>query len=243
MVDELVQGRGAWTTHGKDNGSIYYCFVSRDTRDGANGCLDLDHFAVHHGVRAIQVWLNTSGFTYLGLKIPVDGRFGRITRRGVKWFQTTNGLASDGVFGPSTARTLWRPLVTKVAAENLVPASILWGMTALESAFDPGAVSARYKIENGPDLGLCQINHHFNPDISPIESFKPRLALTWSAGNLRDAMDEFSGKGVTLQINCAVAHHNNPTQARTWFRTGQPPTEQIAEYVDLVGEAAATYSG
>jgi soluble lytic murein transglycosylase-like protein len=114
-------------------------------------------------------------------------------------------------------------------------------MTQLESGFDPGAVSFKFKVENGPDFGMCQINLHFNPKVSLDQAFDPAFALKWSARRLSDALRRFSGKGPELQEQCAVAYHNSPVRAQQWYDTGQPPTEQIEEYVRLVLERAETF--
>ena len=239
---ELIRGRGAWSTLGKDNGSKYYCYLSRMYMDGRRPNYDLHHFAVNRGVRAIQIRLN-----YLGFRIPVvgeinvNGKFGFHTKLGVKWFQQEYNLPVDGVVGPVTSQALWLPLVRAIGMRVCSRPDILYGMTALESAFDPGAISSLYKPENGPDYGLCQINTHFNPHVGVGEAFTPRYALNWSASRFQNAMDSFSGKGITLQTNCAIAYHNSPVQAGQWFETGVPPTEQIETYVALVLERASHF--
>ena len=52
-------------------------------------------------VRALQTALNEAGFG-----VPPDGLFGSTTRAAVVSFQSTRGLAADGVVGPATARLL-----------------------------------------------------------------------------------------------------------------------------------------
>jgi peptidoglycan hydrolase-like protein with peptidoglycan-binding domain len=186
--------------------------------------------------------MNTLGYgTSVFGKIPLDGRFGRRTRRGVKEFQHAEGLVEDGVFGPVVARKLFHPLITGVAETEEIPANILWGMTSQESLFDPGAVSSRYKLERGPDLGLCQINIRSNPQFTASQAFRPRQALTWSAQNYHEALRQFQWGGPELQVNCAIANHNSPVQARKWYDDGVPPSEQIADYVADVLTAAETY--
>jgi hypothetical protein len=243
---ELIRGRGAWSTLGKDNGSRYYCYLSRMDMDGRRPESDLHHFAVNRGVRAIQIRLNTLGFSIpLVGEINVNGKFGYHTKLGVKWFQKNrpeaSGLAVDGVVGPTTAQALWMPLVNAIGMRECSRPDILYGMTSLESAFDPGAVSSLYKPENGPDFGLCQINLHFNPHVTVTQAFTPRYALTWSASRFNDAMNKYDGKGIVLQTNCAIAHHNSPVQADTWYETGVPPTDQIERYVELVLERASHF--
>ena len=52
-------------------------------------------------VRSLQTALNEAGF-----EVPPDGLFGTTTRAAVVAFQSTRGLAADGVVGPATARLL-----------------------------------------------------------------------------------------------------------------------------------------
>ena len=49
-------------------------------------------------------------YTYnlqIGLGVTADGDFGNNTHTAVKDFQTSNGLASDGITGPLTKAALW----------------------------------------------------------------------------------------------------------------------------------------
>lgn len=236
-----IQGRGAWTTRGKGNGSRYYCYVEGKPLDGMGADLDLDHLAVNYGVKAFQYRLDELGFRgRSGGRLVVDGLFGIKTRRAAKWFQQSKGFNEDGIIGSTTSQELWKQLIWSHATEAEVPPELLWGMTALESAFDPGAVSSLYKQTNGPDYGLCQINTHFNPAVTMEAAFTPSVALVWSARHLRASLDEYSGKGPDLRVSCAIAHHNSPVQAKDWFLTGEPPSEQIAQYVALVRSRMAT---
>lgn len=239
----LEEGRGAWTTIGKPNGQKVYVYSSMATRDGLNADQDLSHLAVNYGVKAIQRRLNYLGFRYWGVsKIPVNGLFGPVTRHCLKRFQKENGLSSDGVFGPKTAAVFWKPLVRQVSARvNNVRPDILWGQMQLESAGDPGAVSRKYDPAKGPDLGLCQINLYYNPEVSIDEAFYPGFAVEWSARKVKQAYNEFAGKGRQLREDCTIAQHNSPQKADQWFETGSPPDEQIANYVRLVKERMETY--
>jgi hypothetical protein len=239
---ELVRGRGAWTTLGKDNGSKFYRYIDRMSMDGRRPQSDLHHFAVNRGVRAIQTRINYLGYrpTLIG-PIPVNGKFGHRTKLGVKWFQSEYNVPVDGIVGPVTARALWMPVVNAIGMREMSRPDLLFGMTDLESAFDPGAVSSLYKVEYGPDYGLCQINTHFNPNVTVGNAFTPRYALSWSAKRFAHAFNAYDGKGYQLQADCAIAHHNSPVQADTWYFTGEPPTEQISKYVALVKERASHF--
>lgn len=245
-----IRGRGAWTTLGKDNGSRYYCFLPGKPLDGNDSWVatrwawDLHHIAVNYGVKAIQARLDALGYLGRGgRRLPVDGVFGQKTKRAVRWFQRGEHLPDDGAVGPVTSGELWKPLVWGYGIEHGGRPDLLWGMTSLESAFDPGAVSSIYKETNGPDLGLCQINQHYNPTVSIDNAFDPNYALLWSAQRLERVLRQYSGKGDRLQEQCAVAYHNSPVRADEWYRTGTPPNEQIETYAQLVLDRAATFVG
>lgn len=242
-----IRGRGAWTAVGKPNGSRYYGLIDGRPLDGApvtgTAHEDLSHLAVNYGVKAIQARLDALGFRGRSDgRLVIDGVFGQKTKRAVKWFQDREGLTADGGVGPSTAAELWRPLIWAYGIENGGRPDLLWGMTSLESAFDPGAVSSLYRSDNGPDFGLCQINLHYNPEVTTGEAFDPMYALRWSARRLKRTLAHYGGKGRTLQERCAVAYHNSPVRADEWYRTGRAPTRQIADYARLVLGRAATFA-
>ena len=54
-----------------------------------------------NAVRALQIQLQKCGYD-----VNVDGDFGSNTERCVRYFQSEMGLASDGIVGPNTWRTL-----------------------------------------------------------------------------------------------------------------------------------------
>lgn len=238
MVDDIVFGRGGFSYRGKRNGSRFYGFKWFTPKDGTNPELGLDYLAVRYGVTAIQNRLNAMGFPIL-----VNGEFGPFTARAVRQLQKHYGLKVDGWVGPATAKVMWRDLVAYIGMAHCGRPELIWGQTMLESANgDPGAVSGIYKVSNGPDYGLSQINLRFNPHVTMQQAFHPPFALEWSAKRLKVALDMFDGKGPDLQTKCAVAYHNNPLAARQWYEIGWVgEDEQIALYVKAVLARAATW--
>jgi hypothetical protein len=103
--------------------------------------------------------------------------------------------------------------------------------------FDPGAVG--YKTPS--DRGLCQINLSAHTNITVEQAFDARFALNYSADRLEKARAKYSEKGAALQRVCSIAQHNSPVQADAWYATGEPPSQQIADYVNFVLLQAATY--
>ena len=133
-------------------------------------------------------------------------------------------------------------LIRCLADHYGVPPEHVWGMTALESSFDPGAVGA-----NGFDSGYCQIN--LSPaahggSIPPPQAFNPIYAFDYTCRRLLNARSQFSAKGPDLQDKCGIAQHNSPLAAKIWYEIGwADPDEGIAIYVDRVLARAETYPG
>ncbi len=64
--------------------------------------------ALKKGMRGQDVRVLQDYLTRAGISTPVDGVFGRGTKRSVKRFQRAHGLAADGVVGPATEGLLRR---------------------------------------------------------------------------------------------------------------------------------------
>ena len=101
------------------------------------------------------------------LGVPADGVFGPVTRRAVRRFQRSHGLAVDGIAGPSTLGALGiaasapAPVATKPAASRGSSSSTLARIASCESGGDPTAISSsgryrgKYQFSRGTwrDLG------------------------------------------------------------------------------------------
>lgn len=232
-VPSVTQGRGAWSPVGKDNKSRYYEVIVQRPYDGSSAGKDVNYQAVSLGVKAIQARINAYGYSPA---LIIDGVLGPRSKAGIEWIQKRLNLTVDGQAGPATCKGLWRDLVYWYSGVNQVPASHVWGFTALESSFDPGAVG----YTTPSDRGLNQINLNAHPNITVEQAFDPHFALNYTARRLRGARDIYDGKGVDLQIKCSIAQHNSPVAADKWYTYGTPPNAQIETYVRLVLEKAAT---
>ncbi len=233
-VPSVETGRGAFTRIGKDNGSRYYEYIVGKPLDGRSPTKDVNYQAVNLGVKAIQDRINAYGYVP---SLVADGIFGAKTKAGVIWVQKKLGIGADGIVGPATCRALFHDLVNFFSAINSVPPSHIYGMTYLESVFDPGAVG----YTTPSDRGLCQINLVAHSYVTVEQAFDPHFALNYTADRLEGARIQFSGKGPELQKDCSIAQHNSPLWAKQWYAAGVAPNEKIQKYVDLVLGAAATY--
>lgn len=106
-------------------------------------------------VRALQTILNGSQLA-LGIKLVVDGRFGKMTQIALIAFQRRKGLKADGVVGPKTAQALgmqYRPI-------NELPYTIRYDKPPLPAATPPLAVIAE-TIHAGMDKFKEKIGDEF----------------------------------------------------------------------------------
>lgn len=228
MTEEFdpAQGRGGWTTRGKDNGSSYLYWsaeMDQNSLDGQHPERDLWHMCLHHGVKGLQRLLNE---WQPDVHLKTDGVFGPTTSRAVKTFQTVNGLPNAGYVGRVTMEVLVSRLAADVATEKGIHPRWLYAFAAQESGFHPGAQG----LENPPDMGIWQ----FNTEATTVEmgqAYRPRFACRKTAGRFKAGLEKYAGKGRRLQVDCAIAQHNWPVGADLWFENEDPPTAKIQEYV------------
>ncbi|MDX1769898.1 MAG: N-acetylmuramoyl-L-alanine amidase [Planococcaceae bacterium] len=70
------------------------------------------------GDTGLQVTLMQENLIKAGLKLKVDGSYGPATENAVKAFQTSNGLAADGFYGPQTKAKLEEIVKPKPVVKN-----------------------------------------------------------------------------------------------------------------------------
>jgi len=220
-VPNVEVGRGAFRKTGKDNLKANYQLVPNLPRDGSSPTKDANYQAVNFGVKAIQARINSYDLGYAP-HLTVDGIYDEQTVVAVKAAQEALGFTGtgvDGIAGPNTCRALWRDLFIWNGGKYHVPASHLYGFMMLESLGDPGALGQL----TPSDRGLCQINEKAHPDVTDEMAFDPNYAIAFTAKRLGIARAEFSGKGVVLKNNVAIAQHNSPVAAQIWYRDEKPP--------------------
>jgi hypothetical protein len=249
-----MQGRGAWTTRGKENGTVYYTIVRDEALDGTEptempedplGIEDASYpmwyDRVHRGVLGIQRLLRLNGIP----DVPRNGLFEKRTMAGVITFQKRYpeqvGVA-DGLVGPKTMKALARPVVAAAGLAEGVNPKWLHGQICKETQYDPGAQGQL----NYPDSGICQFNLKAGTDTKITEkelefAYNPVRAINASMQRFASAWEDYAGKGLRLRRDCAIAQHNSPLWANQWFASGKAPNDTIKDYVDEVRFYAAQW--
>jgi hypothetical protein len=226
ITEADMNGRGAWTTYGKANKSIYYVFNPPQPLDGSNpsGAIpELWVESVRYGIVAIKRLLNEQGND-----LPLTPKWNREAHDAAVEFQIRAELPSDGYVGPLTMEWLLRPTMLSIAAEHKVHPRWLYGFCKSESGFDPGAQG----WENPPDSGLAQFNVEATA-VTKEEAYRPRRALTLLARRWKHSLDKYESEDRRLTLDCAIAQHRSPAAADKWFATGRG-TGSIVEYVATV---------
>lgn len=235
MVD-TTHGRGAWTTYGKDNRSIYYEYIKGEPWDGSTPEKGPSYEAVHLGVKSIQTRLVDLGYD-VDFKVPfvIDGTYGPRTKRMVKKFQRDHSLTVSGLVGATTASYMFGTYIEEAAVPFRWDSTYIYGIMRQESAGDPGAVGW---LTPG-DRGLFQFNTLVH-DITYDQAHDFKEATDRVLARFNNAWAKYKGKGEELRINCSIAQHNAPAWADQWFNNGFPPNETIEKYVSTVRGFAAS---
>jgi hypothetical protein len=228
-----MNGRGAWTTLGKGNGSSMYTYLPGDPLDGEPVPGELKEYSnrVHRGVLAIQKLLTRAGY-YTDPTGVYDGQ----TLQSVEDFQNTWVRPADGVVYVHTMAALLHPVFVSVAASYKLNPALLWGISKHESGHDPGAQGWL----NPADSGLFQFNTVLTVTLD--QAYSPVTATVLCAKRLDTARTKYSGKGVELRLDCMILQHNSITWADELFQTGKYPTAESSSYVADVREAMASWT-
>jgi hypothetical protein len=242
LVAALVNGRGAWTKKGFPTGyGPYYCQVTAGPLVGSQATLGPDYNAVHYGARAVQMLINSLGYTPA---LTVDGVLGPKSDAAIKWAQTKAGSYADGLVGPRTCKAILKPVFAAAETKYLIPDHLLFGQLGNESGLDVGALG----YYDNRDRGLAQINSRYHPEITDDLAFDPTYALTFCGRAMWNRYSRYRSQGATVRLawDCAVAGWNNPQLADQWAADGVAPYVagrlfQIDEYVAAVRRYATTW--
>jgi Putative peptidoglycan binding domain len=230
MVD-VVKGRGAWTSVGKDSGRSYYEFHKGEPMDGSSPEKSFNHEAVTLGVKSIEQRLND-----LGYDLVVDGTYGPRVKKAVADFQGKNGISKVGNVGWITGPALWHDHIESVGLAFKFPTSYVWGIMRQESGGDPGAVG----YDTPGDRGLFQFNTLVH-DITPAQAHDFQYATDTMFARFGNAWRKYQGKGPELREACSILQHKSPASADQWFETGESPGPVSSDYVSKVKAFSLTF--
>jgi peptidoglycan hydrolase-like protein with peptidoglycan-binding domain len=126
---------------------------------GPLGAPMFGHRMLHRGLFGWDVSVLQFMLASRGLLVPVYGFFDRTTERALRRYQSSRGLASDGVAGPKTISTLVRRKSSPTFISRAVPAApgsvrTLLGYWARIEGVDSGLVRALAWMESGFQPGL-----------------------------------------------------------------------------------------
>jgi len=121
-----------------------------------------------------------------------DGSFGPVTEARVKTFQTSQGLAVDGVAGPATNQRIVRLASGPYQKEFSLPQGILISIANNESGFALSAYN-KHPSDDGFDLGAFQRNLPSNASQDEMRhALNANFTAKWAAEKIRDHHDAFS---------------------------------------------------
>lgn len=254
----MSEGRGAWTTIGKDNGTTYYaCIPGSEPAiyDGANPTTSAFHKRVTYGVAAIHRLLTLAGYpksilalgdfteAEWGLSSSIYGKTmaARVKRYQIEVLGLTNPA---GYVGDITMKSLMRPHILSIANARGMAPRFLWGQTLKESTFDPGAQGAFDSL----DSGLNQ--HHVDPNnpnsVTLEDAYDPMKSERLAADRWVERRDIALAADLARDkaVNAAILQHWSPTASTDYVNSGgEWPGPDSREYVALTREAALTWPG
>ncbi len=132
---------------------------------------------------------------------------------------------------PGPPNTSLETLISEVAARHGLPAALLKGVVAVESGFNPRAVSPAGAI------GLMQLMPATARALGVNDPFDPAANLDGGARYLKQMLDRFQG-----DIRLALAAYNAGPGAVEHYR-GVPPYRETRAYIDKVLTATSKFEG
>ncbi|OIQ58551.1 soluble lytic murein transglycosylase precursor [Moorella thermoacetica] len=142
-----------------------------------------------------------------------------------------DGSQVDRTGTPGPPNTSLETLISEVAARHGLPASLLKGVVAAESGFNPRAVSPAGAI------GLMQLMPATARALGVNDPFDPAANLDGGARYLKQMLDRFQG-----DIRLALAAYNAGPGAVEHYR-GVPPYRETRAYIDKVLTATSKFEG
>lgn len=187
------------------------------------------------GLVAFKQALIDSGF---GSGVNLDAhKFGAAMERETRRFQTNEGIAADGVIGPTTARHLFRHYTYKAEDGGTIkiPGHLLQRLGGQESGHDPVAEG----YVDPDDEGWAQINLPNHPTVTVTQAWTPSFAIPWAAHYL---MKFYVNEAADW--DGAVASYNiGYYEAKQWVNDGKPATGPVMGGVDYYARASHYVAG
>jgi soluble lytic murein transglycosylase-like protein len=125
----------------------------------------------------------------------------------------------------------FKDLISRVAARYNLPAALLQGVVAVESGFNPQAVSPTGA------MGLMQLMPATARALGVTDPFNPEANLDGGARYLRQLLDRFQGD-LTLAL---AAYNAGPGAVKRYG--GVPPYRETQAYIQKVLAAARRFEG
>jgi peptidoglycan hydrolase-like protein with peptidoglycan-binding domain len=147
-----------------------------------------------------------------------DGIFGPDTGKKLTAWQSSHGVGADGVFGQGSSKAMFMPMLERAVKSIENPHKDLLrvarGHTWSESSLDPGCVGP----STPEDLGLCQINGRWHPDMTAEARLDPDTALRWQANFVQQNIASMSGN----VRDGIAAYLLGVGGAKQWVGAGRP---------------------
>jgi len=156
---------------------------------------------------------------------PSDGRFRRVTKAndvaGV--YRPSPAVARRRRPGAASASATWAPVIREAAASNNLPEALILAVIAVESNFDPRAVS-----EKGA-AGLMQLMPGTARDMYVADVFDPEQNIHGGSRYLRVLANQYGGDMVRM-----LAAYNAGPEAVRRAGGAVPNIPETREYVRKV---------
>lgn len=143
-------------------------------------------------------------------------------------FQAAEGLETDGVIGPRTARALFKRRCARLHSQYEIPDQLLMKKTQGESNWDIAAYNHNKRADGtviSTDHGLNQMNdvsNRLGQEGYPLvkDAYMPAFSLNWAANKMKNDY-QYSGNdwdGALATYNVGLYY------AKKWVAAGKPPS-------------------
>jgi soluble lytic murein transglycosylase-like protein len=168
---------------------------------------------------AVYVFTDASGVTHF-TNVPSDPRYAGMTRASYRISAYSPGKTSSGYLAASNR---YAPLVQKVAREHSLDRALLQAMIAVESGYDPLAVSPKGAV------GLMQLMPETARRYGVRDLYDPAQNIQGGAKYLRDLMRKFNN-----DLSLTLAAYNAGEDAIVQYGNRIPPYRETLQYVPRV---------